>query len=366
MKKGFKIKWMALLFNMMVAMMFSAFTGIDPAYCAAGSLAIGVTLSVVPQINAFMNSQGMAFFPIQKELWEGDIVEGLWAANPFIQHAYNADQYVLAGKVVHIPQAGNGGNVVKNRTTLPAGVIKRTDTDITYPLDEFTSDPILIPNADTVELSYDKRQSVWSEERKNLYQTVALEMLYEWAKNIPATSIIPTTGTAKPATAPGATGNRLAAMLADLQKAQSILVTQDAWVENEMFALASGNMIAQLFPANDTTTAIYFQSVTEQERRLGIMAKVFGFNIMMRSSALYYDGTNILKAPGAVAAATDNEGIFCWNKNCVERALGETKMFDNVGDPTYYGDIYSFLLRMGGRNRREDNKGIVSIVQATA
>ena len=43
---------------------------------------------------------------VEREIWEGDIVEKLYAENPHLSLCVNADQYVLAGKVVHIPQAG--------------------------------------------------------------------------------------------------------------------------------------------------------------------------------------------------------------------------------------------------------------------
>ena len=41
---------------------------------------------------------------IQKEIWEKSIVEGLFAPNSFLSKAFNADEYVEAGKIVHIPQ----------------------------------------------------------------------------------------------------------------------------------------------------------------------------------------------------------------------------------------------------------------------
>ena len=39
---------------------------------------------------------------IQVEIWERDIVGNLFKNNDFLLQAYNADQYVLQGKVVHI------------------------------------------------------------------------------------------------------------------------------------------------------------------------------------------------------------------------------------------------------------------------
>src|SRR5256885_16383883 len=71
---------------------------------------------------------------IQKEIWTKYIAENLFKDNEFLNYAFNADQYVLEGKVVHIPNAGVTANIVKNRTVLPATVIQRADIDITFRL----------------------------------------------------------------------------------------------------------------------------------------------------------------------------------------------------------------------------------------
>ena len=107
---------------------------------------------------------------IQKEIWEKSIVEGLFAPNSFLSKAFNADEYVEAGKIVHIPQAGAASKVEKNRTSLPATVKQRTDTDKTFELAAFTTDPVLIPDADKVELSYNKRESVLRQDKLALHE----------------------------------------------------------------------------------------------------------------------------------------------------------------------------------------------------
>lgn len=48
---------------------------------------------------------------------------------------------------------------------------------MTFPLDEYTTDPVLIPNADTVELSYDKRESVLRQDKLKLQDDVALDFI---------------------------------------------------------------------------------------------------------------------------------------------------------------------------------------------
>ena len=93
---------------------------------------------------------------IQREIWQDHIEGNLFKNNEFLLASTDAAQYVLQGKVVHIPQAGALPNIVKNRSSLPGTIVQRADTDITYSLDEYTSDPILIPYAETIELSYSK------------------------------------------------------------------------------------------------------------------------------------------------------------------------------------------------------------------
>jgi len=296
---------------------------------------------------------------IQREIWEADIVANLFKNNQFLNFAYNADQYVVNGKVVHIPNAGASPNVVKNRTTLPASVVQRTDVDITYALDEYTSDPIHIPNAETIELSYDKRQSVLAEAQAKLRQEVAENMLIAWA---PAT-VIKTTGGATASHLPGTTGNRKLFTLADLQAAMRKMNADDVPMENR-FALFSADLYDQLISAMSITQYRDFSQAYDPTT--GIVGRLYGFNILLRSTSVRYSSSFTPKPYGAAADADDNDSIICWQQNSVERALGEVRFFEKIDDPQYYGDIYSFLVRMGGRIRRSDGKGVVAIVQDAA
>src|SRR3954468_21515304 len=131
---------------------------------------------------------------IQKEIWQDHIEGNLFKNNEFLLASTDAGQFVLQGKVVHIPQAGALPTVVKNRSSIPATVVQRTDTDITYVLDEFTTDPILIPNAETFELSYNKRESVLGEYESSLRQTIADNLLIDWSPTGGTGTVIRTTG----------------------------------------------------------------------------------------------------------------------------------------------------------------------------
>ncbi|RYF26604.1 MAG: hypothetical protein EOO42_01110 [Flavobacteriales bacterium] len=309
---------------------------------------------------------------IQVEIWQKDVQEEIFKENTFLRKSFNADQYVVQGKIVHIPQSGGSGNVVKNRTSLPANVRKRNDTDVVYALDAYTTDPVLIPNAEQYELSYDKRNSVIGEDKAKLNETIAEEVLYDWTNSplnttsLPAGSVFKTSGDAIAATAAGATGNRKKATLTDLQRMKTFFKTKKQWFEGQMNALLTPQMEADLFPANDVVTATYLASVSQAEREAGVIAKVQGWNIMTRSTVLVTASTFALKAPGAAGAAGDNEASLFWYNNAVEVALGEVTAFEKIKDPQFYGDVYSFEVRMGARARRANYDGIAVLTQDVA
>ena len=145
---------------------------------------------------------------------------------------------------------------------------------------------------------------------------------------------------------------------------RTLFVKERAWQEGQMFALLTPDAIAQMFPAESPTTATYMQAASETERRAGIIYKVQGWSIMERSTVYILGEDKEFKAFGAVNDETDSEGCLFWNKNMLEKAIGTTEAFERIGDPTYYGDIYSFLVRCGGRARRKEHEGVGILMQA--
>ena len=299
---------------------------------------------------------------IQRELWQNTIVEGLFADNSFMSKAVNDDMYVNKGKKVHIPNAGAPSNVEVDRSSVPATVKKRTDVDIEYTLNELTTDPILIPYADTVELSYSKRNSVISQDRANLIEKAAEQMLYNWAPQ--STQFVRTTGATKVvAHTESATGNRKALVKADVA-ALMLKFNQQNIPQEGRYLLLDADMYAQLL--NDLSEADKWSFLQSANMQKGILGQLYSFNIMMRSRVLRYATGGTLTKWGVSGAATDNAAGLAWHEGSLSRALGEVKMFDSTNNPTYYGDIYSFLVRCGGTIRRNDKKGVLALVQDAA
>jgi hypothetical protein len=302
---------------------------------------------------------------IQKEIWEQWIGENLFQDNEFMNLAFNADMFV-DNLTVHLPTAGTPAGVTRNRTSLPATTVQRTDAISDYTINEYTIDPTVITNAEQVELSYDKIASVLFDTMGQLRDTVGNNMLYHWAPTV-STYITRTTGSSTACHTTSATGTRKRILAVDLMTAAKILTKAKA-PGADRYCMLDPDMYEQLLL--DLKFGEFRTSVKEADTEKGVIGDLYGFKIMQRSSVLTYDntGTPVPKTISATTglptgAATDNAAALCWSASCVERAFGDIKFFEKIGDPLFYGDVYSGLVRAGGRKRRYDGVGVVAIVQ---
>jgi hypothetical protein len=74
--------------------------------------------AVLVLFSAFMPKQQGVAYGIVLETWANYIIERFWKDNPFLKAAYDDSQYVVAGRIVHIPQPGSKPAVVKNRSSV--------------------------------------------------------------------------------------------------------------------------------------------------------------------------------------------------------------------------------------------------------
>lgn len=299
---------------------------------------------------------------VQKQIWQNTIIEEFWPDDSFASKATNDSEYVNQGKTVHIPNAGAPSGVKKNRSTLPAEVKVRTDVDVTYDLDEFTTDPVRIPHADTVELSYSKRNSVISQDKNKLRNDAHQSILEKWAPD--AKCRITTTGASRDAYITNATGQRKALTTKDVLALQTKFDLQDVPAADR-YLLLDAVMYNDLLGDMIESQKIGF--FAQADAKKGIVGELYGFKVMKRSTVLRFTsaGALVKTSESATLNATDLAAGLAFHKDAVSVAMGEVVMFDSVNNPTYYGDIYSFLVRTGGAKRRTDGKGIFAIVEGT-
>lgn len=345
----------SLLFIAAMTLLISGLFAFNPIATGAVLLTASVFIKM---------PQGVSFMALQKEIWQNDIVENLFKDNAFATRAYNGDQYVLAGKVVHIPVAGTAATIKKNLTSFPQTAVNRTDSEITYALDNYYALPRQIQDMEKYELSYDKRQSVVGEDQQQLIQTAMEGLLYRWAPA--AANIIETAGdvSALDLIDGTATGTRK-------------VFTKDAFktiakrfantnLIGRRNALLTANHYHQLFESFSEGEKTNFNSFADAAN--GIVGRYMGIDILMRSSVLRYRKVSSMwtvvdvQDDAFAAAAGDSAVSLFWVDSCVERAVGDVKVFDDNGNPLYYGDVFSAYMRLGGRIRR--TVGVYGVVEA--
>lgn len=297
---------------------------------------------------------------LQVEIWVKSIIEGLFANNTFAARSVDHSEFVN-NKTVHVPNAGAAPNVEKNRTVFPASVTKREDVDLKYDMDEYTVDPVRISHAEQVELSYNKRESIVRQSRRKLAQDIYDSIIYDWIPE--GVKAVETLGAAVAAHIKGATGNRKLMTKKTVEELQTIFDEQDLPEEGRCILL-DARMYNQLMNSMTDAEQNNFLNCADPAR--GVIGKYLGFDFYKRSKVAKAATDGTVKPWSAADAATDCAAGLAWHEDCVSRALGESVLFDDEGNPLFYGDIISFLQRAGGKSIRADKVGIVLIKQGTA
>lgn len=317
----------------------------------------------------------MANPKVPQELWNSYIVEKLRKTNPHIMLCSDESQHIMGGAIVYIPQAGAKPTVVKNRGFGAATAVQRADTAVMYALDVFTTDPTALLRAEAMELSYEKMDSLLADHTDTLAEAIGDELTYTWIRGvkpavgggttvefIPAGRRIATTG-ANTSVNPedGQTGTRKAMTYKEVQAMQAKF-NKDNVPKTDRYAMLESYMQQEFLDSLSANQMAAFQASADLAN--GIVGKFAGFTILERSSVLALTTGGVFRVPGEAIAATDNLASIFWQKQSVTKALGSTELFQDFGNPLYYGDIHSGLVKMGGRCKREDWKGIGLIVQA--
>lgn len=300
---------------------------------------------------------------LQKGIWLKHLVELLFANNVFLMKAFNADVFVLQGKFVHIPNASGIPSVTKNRAKGFNSQVKVIeDSDLKFAIDEFSTEIVMMPNADKYELSYDKRDSLLSRSKNALSDAIAKSFIKAWSPT-KADRIIETTGKSVKSHIQGTTGDRKSFCRADVL-AVKVMMDNENIPQSDRYMLIDAVMYAQLL--EDLTEVQANSFLASADAQNGVLGKLYGFSFMMRSDAARYTQAKAPKGIDEEVVATDCAAALAWHKDYVCRAVGEHELFEHENSPYLLGDGYAFLVRAGGEKMSKDELGVFAIKQATA
>lgn len=294
---------------------------------------------------------------LQRQIWLNSIVELLFASNTFAARSIDHSAFVT-NKTVHVPNAGSAPSVTKNRSVFPASASQRTDYDLTYDINEYSTNPVHIQNAEQVELSYNKRESVLKQMKSALADSVHIDLALSWVPS--GYAKVGTSGAATPSHLATTTGNRQAMTKADVLAVKNLFDLDDVPQEGRCILL-DAVMYNQLLASLSESEAAAFNASVDAQR--GVVGRLYGFDFYMRSTVfrVVAAGTSMPSSAGA----TDSAAGLAWQEDCVSRALGNHELFENEKDALYYGDVMSALVRAGGKYIRNDKKGVAVIYQVT-
>lgn len=352
----------SLLFIALMAVLISSIYDMS-----APALFIGLLLASVFMIPR----KGHATMAVQKEIWQNDIIENLFKDNHFASRAFNGDQFVIGGTIVHIPVAGAPTKSKKNVTNFPITAVKRADSDVVYVLDTYYQEPKHVEKVEQYELSYDKRQSIMGEQMSQLIEDAMEGLLYRWGwqgVNIGATAglTVMTEGGQTAATISGATGNRKLFTKALVGKIKLMFDRENIPAKGRV-ALLTADHYQQFLDSLSDAERTNFYRIADMEK--GVIGTYLGFEFMMRSTVQRWRKDGLVWKPVDIQAdafeASDKTGdsaaSLFYQDNCVERARGDVNVFENTDNAEYFGDIFSMNMRLGGRQRR--TKGVISVIE---
>lgn len=305
-----------------------------------------------------------------KEIWINEVQETLNQKAEFLTYSIDHSEYIAFG-TVHLPQSGANPTVNVNPTSFPLTIAQRTDADRTYAMNQYALDPTLVTNLDSLQSSYDKKNSVIGQQISTLVDTCGTEVAIAWTAS-GAGNMVLTTGTAGTSLPPSGTGTRKAVALVDIANLAKKLDKDNVPNDGRRVLLMNSDMFWELFTISEVVRASYngFQMANGTNTLAsGIVAQLFGFKIMMRPTVSVFTKTGTsAKARTTSGAADDRLACIAWHPTVVSRAMGTiTPLYDSGsngnGRPEFLGSIFNMEVMLGAAIMRTDMKGVAALVQ---
>lgn len=297
---------------------------------------------------------------VLKQVWTRDIQENLLEGVEFAARAVNHDG-LIENEKVNIPQAGAVPSITKNRGGVDATPTLRTDTVKAYDVDSYTTDPMVVKNADELQTSYNKRMSVLSAHIDALNDRLGREIATAWATPVVGSAIETTGADSDQALSNGATGTRGKLTLLDIRNAAKALDNQNVPMNGRVL-LIPADVYYELFDNGDVKDSRIMNKTTLPD---GVIDRLFGFDIMIKPSVIRLTGAGAIKGVTTAGAATDLYGCLAYHPSFVARALGSAELFVNDGDAKNYGDVMSAEVMLGASTMYTAGTGVVVIKQST-
>jgi len=246
------------------------------------------------------------------------------------------------------------------------------DSSDSYAVDLVYADPLVINNPTDFALNYNKRATKQAQQASVIETKCADIAAVGWAPSVEA-QIIKSTGEPRATNVIGLAGDRKALTLKDMLKVKNALMRMNVdGLGGKLCMLATPDAYTDLLGIDKFVDYNLTGNTSKLEK--GIIGHLLGIDIYYRSTdeghiGLLYtnDATPVKKDTEAKIASTDRPGNLFWNDKMVGRAEGKLKAIVNENAPGYMGGtILEAQVRFGASHGREDQKGVIALVEDNA
>ena len=305
-----------------------------------------------------------------KEVLRGEITKDLLPDNGFLSKSNNDSKWV-ENDVVHKPQRTDAlPGIEINREVIPATVTQRVYGNKDLTLNEFSGDPVAITVNEQKLTNVNLRKTLAEDQANSLNQKFADYTLQVWPTtgaanlNAGAFSQTLTTGASRAVDISEITGTRKAITKADILRIMKKMDRDNVPMTGRQ-ALVTPQQAEDMVLIDGFVKADEL-GISKSNLIDGFVGRIAGFDFIKRSRVGFYNAAGQdLRVLDEAIQVTDSEFALFWHPRFVSHALGSTQSFFTKGDPTVYGDIYSFVARFGAMRERLDMAGVVSLIEAT-
>lgn len=288
---------------------------------------------------------------LNKQIWIDQIMEKFYPEASFLKYARDFTAYVDYD-IINMADSGFDPDVLVNNTAYPIAIVDREDMPLSFNLDNFETVNTKVSHPESVELSYDKMESVIYGHRNALQAKTGAKAAHSYAPNSHTanTPVIETTG--------GDNGFGFKRLVSgNILALKRSFDVMDVPMDKRFLVLCPQHLEDLM-----TEDLKAFKDITDFGN--GKPKRFAGFNILEFSkTATYNSVTKTKKAFGTVAdAENDSVSSFAFNSDEIMKADGTNKMFAKIDDPELRASVVGFSKRFIAMPIR--NKGLGSIISA--
>lgn len=306
---------------------------------------------------------------IRVTVYSKELQKQIFPDNSFYKKSQAETGVAIDAIAVEKPQQGKIRKAkVGEPATFPLKVEAAMDSKSTYPVDLVYAEPILIPSTSELLTNYSKRQTKQEQQAGEINTRSANIAAVNWGPTV-NTNLVKSTGDARASNVVGLTGTRKAVSKADLLAVYNLLLRMNvSGLPGGMYGLLTADAYTDMLAVPEFVDYSKTGYVSKLEQ--GIIGKLFGIEFYTRSTEEGHTGLAYTNAATPVKraldelAATDRPASLFWHDKMVCHAEGVVKSSINEDRADYLGGtLMSSSVRFGAAINREDQKGVIALLE---